>query len=105
MTLLQGTLDLVVLKALIWGPMHGYGISVLVHERTKGEITIVDAALYKALYRLERDELVTSAWGVSDNNRRAKFYRLTQKGRHGLQKEIEEWEGYTAAINRLVKST
>lgn len=105
MSLLQGTVDLLVLKVLAWGPMHGYGISTMVHERTKGEITIVDAALYKALRRLERDKLVSATWGVSDNNRKARYYRLTAKGRVRLQQEISEWNGYTAAINRLVRST
>ena len=69
--LLQGTLDLLVLKALTWGPMHGYGVSVLIHQQTDGEITVVDAALYKALYRLEHDNLLASTWGVSENNRKA----------------------------------
>ena len=100
--LLQGTLDLLVLKTLTWGAMHGYGISLLIHQRTEGELTIVDAALYKALHRLERDELVASTWGVSDNNRRAKYYRLTAAGRRRLREEVEDWRSYSAAVERIV---
>jgi transcriptional regulator len=100
--LLQGTLDLLVLKALTWGPMHGYGISLLIHERTAGDITIVDAALYKALHRLERDELVTATWGVSDNNRRARYYRITAAGRKRLRADLQDWRSYSAAVERLL---
>ena len=100
--LLQGTLDLLVLKALTWGPMHGYGISLLVHQRTNGDITIVDAALYKALHRLERDDLVSSTWGVSENNRRARFYRITPEGRKRLRDELADWRSYSAAVERLL---
>src|SRR5262245_46928066 len=96
--LLQGTLDLLVLKALTWGAMHGYGISLLIHQHTDGEITVVDAALYKALHRLERDDLVSSAWGVSEHNRRARFYRLTAEGRKRLRTELAEWRSYSAAV-------
>lgn len=100
--LLQGTLDLLVLKALTWGPMHGYGISTVIRERTDGDITIVDAALYKALHRLERDDLVTSQWGVSENNRRARYYTLTAAGRKRLRGELTDWRRYAAAVERIV---
>jgi transcriptional regulator len=103
--LLQGTLDLLVLKALTWGPMHGYGISQMIHERTAGDITVVDAALYKALYRLERDDLVSSTWGLSDNNRRARYYRLTARGRARLRANLDDWRRYAAAVERLVSAT
>src|SRR5689334_869642 len=103
--LLQGTLDLLVLKALSWGPMHGYGISVLIHERTDGDITIVDAALYKALHRLEHKDLVASTWGLSENNRRAKFYRLTPEGRKRLRDDLADWRRYSAAVERIVGTT
>ena len=99
---LQGTLDLLVLKALTWGPMHGYGVSVLIHQQTDGEITVVDAALYKALYRLEHDNLLASTWGVSDNNRKAKFYRLTPEGRKRLRDALADWRRYSTAVEKLV---
>jgi len=102
--LLQGTLDLLVLKTLTWGPMHGYGISSRINQRSDGDITVVDAALYKALHRLERDDLVESTWGLSDNNRRAKFYRLTAAGRKRLRDELTDWRRYSAAVERIVQA-
>ena len=102
LALLQGTLDLLVLKTLTWRPMHGFGISSLIRERTNGDITVVDAALYKALYRLERDGLVDSAWGVTENNRRAKYYRLLPAGRARLREELSDWRCYSAAVDRIV---
>ena len=75
--LLHGTLDLLVLKALSWEPMHGYGLSKWIEERTDDELEIADSALYKSLYRLEDAGAITSEWGVSENNRRAKYYSLT----------------------------
>jgi transcriptional regulator len=103
--LLQGTLDLLVLKTLTWGPMHGYAVSSMIHQRSEGDITVVDAALYKALHRLERDDYVTSTWGVSENNRRAKFYRITTEGRKRLRDELTDWRRYSAAVERIVQST
>ena len=103
--LLQGTLDLLVLKALSWGPMHGYGISVLIHDRTAGDITVVDAALYKALHRLEHSDLIASTWGLSENNRRAKYYRLTPEGRKHLRDALSDWRRYSAAVERIVGTT
>ena len=103
--LLQGTLDLLVLKALSWGPMHGYGISQMIHQRTEGDIVVVDAALYKALHRLERDRHVASTWGLSDNNRRAKYYRITTQGRARLRADLADWRRYAAAVERLVTAT
>jgi PadR family transcriptional regulator, regulatory protein PadR len=102
---LQGTLDLLVLKALTWGPLHGYGVSSMIHERSDGDITVVDAALYKALHRLERDDFITSTWGVSDNNRRAKYYALTPQGRARLRAELSDWRRYSAAVERIVGTT
>ena len=102
MELLQGTLDLLVLKTLTWGAQHGYGVSMLIHERTEGDLRIVDAALYKALHRLERDGLVESSWGRSENNRRAKYYALTESGRERLREEVTGWRRYAAAVERIV---
>jgi transcriptional regulator len=103
--LLQGTLDLLVLKTLTWGPMHGYGISGWIRQRTDGDIDIVDAALYKALHRLERDGMIESTWGVSDNNRKAKYYRLTTAGRARLRAELSDWRRYSAAVVKVVEAT
>ena len=103
--LLQGTLDLLVLKTLTWGPMHGYGVSSMISQRSDGDITVVDDALYKALHRLERDDLLTSTWGVSENNRRAKYYALTSQGRARLRAELSDWRRYSAAVERIVGAT
>jgi transcriptional regulator len=102
--LLQGTLDLLVLKTLTWGPMHGYGISSMINQRSDGDITVVDAALYKALHRLERDDYVASTWGLSENNRRAKFYKLTALGRKQLVKESDNWSRLAEAIARVMQT-
>ena len=102
--LLQGTLDLLVLKTLTWGSMHGYGISSMINQRSDGDITVVDAALYKALHRLERDDYVASTWGLSENNRRAKYYRLTPAGRKRLRDELTDWRRYSAAVERIVQT-
>ncbi|HJU74171.1 MAG TPA: PadR family transcriptional regulator [Gemmatimonadaceae bacterium] len=101
--LLQGTLDLLILRTLAWGQMHGYGISGFIRQRTDGAISIVDAALYKALHRLERDRLIDSVWGVSENNRKAKYYRLTPAGRRRLHAELDEWRRYSAAVLKVVE--
>jgi PadR family transcriptional regulator, regulatory protein PadR len=95
--LMQGTVDVLILKTLAWTPMHGYGISVWLSDRTNGELVLEDAGLYQALHRLERKGLVESEWGVSDLNRRAKFYSITRTGRAQLKNE-------TAAIKRYVNA-
>ena len=100
--LLYGSLDLLVLRTLAWGPMHGYGISDWIRERTGGVFTIVDAALYKSLHRLERQRLIAGEWGVTDANRRAKFYRLTAEGRRALREETTVWERYVAAVHQVL---
>ena len=101
--LLHGTLDVLVLKTLSWGPMHGYGITTWIERHSGDELQIVDAALYKALHRLEAARSIASAWGVSDNNRRAKFYSLTRPGRQHLEKESANWSRLSAAISNVVK--
>jgi PadR family transcriptional regulator len=102
--LLHGTLDVLVLKTLTWGPMHGYAISQSIGERTRGELEIVDAALYKSLHRLEAGGAVTAEWGVSDNNRRARYYSLTVKGRQRLRAAATTWHRYAAAVVRVLGS-
>jgi transcriptional regulator len=99
---LQGTLDVLVLRALSLQPSHGYGISEWIRARTDGSIVIEDAALYKALHRLERDGAVAAEWGVSENNRKARFYRLTPAGRRLLKAEEAAWHAYVAAVARVL---
>lgn len=103
MDLLQGTLDVLVLRALVWGPMHGYAVSRWIHDRTDGELTIEDAPLYKALHRLERAGFVAAEWGVSENNRRARYYALTPAGRRQLKVEESAWRRYAAAVARVLE--
>jgi transcriptional regulator len=103
LSLVQGTLDLLVLRALASGPMHGYGIATLVSERTDGDLVIEDAALYQSLHRLERQGLVDAEWGPSDNNRRARFYTLTAAGRRRLRDEMASWRRYSRAIEAVLQ--
>lgn len=100
--LLQGTLDVLVLRALRREPLHGYGISRWIRERTEGELEVQDAALYKALRRLEGKEWVEAEWGRSENNRRARFYRLTTRGRGQLVREAAAWQRYARAVSRVL---
>jgi len=101
--LVQGTLDLLVLRALSSGPMHGYGIATLVRERTDGQLTIEDAALYQALHRLDRQGLVDAEWAASENNRRARYYTLTIGGRRRLSEEAANWRRYARAVELLLE--
>jgi PadR family transcriptional regulator, regulatory protein PadR len=96
--LVKGTLDVLILKTLSWGPMHGYGVSRWIRERTEGVLAVEDAALYQALHRLERRKWVLAEWGISENNRRAKFYQLTALGRKQLLSEDTEWRTYARAV-------
>ena len=101
--LLQGTLDLLVLRTLASGPMHGYGIATAVHERTGGHLAIEDAALYQALHRLDRQGLVDAEWRPSDNNRRARYYTLTSAGRKRLREEAANWRRYSRAVETVLQ--
>jgi PadR family transcriptional regulator PadR len=96
--LLQGTLDLLVLRTLSWGPMHGYSVARAIKERSKSVFLVEEGALYPALHRLERKGCIESEWGVSENNRKAKFYQLTVRGRAELRNELAEWSRYTKAV-------
>jgi len=102
--LLHGTLDLLVLRALATGPMHGFTLSKWLDDRTRGELGIVDSAMYKALHRLEDSGAVHAAWGASENNRRAKYYSLTAKGRHALRAEIATWKRYVATVANVLET-
>lgn len=103
--LLHGTLDVLVLKTLSWGPMHGYAIAEWIEQHGGGDLVIVDAALYKALHRLEDAGAIESEWGLSDNNRRAKYYALTPRGRGMLRAEAATWRRYAAAVGRILEAT
>jgi transcriptional regulator len=101
--LMPGTVDVLVLKTLTWGPLHGYGISQLIRQRTDGALAVEDAALYQGLHRLERKGWVTSEWGVSDSNRRAKFYQITRDGRKRLQTDVAELRRYVDALFKVLQ--
>ncbi len=96
--LLPGTLDVLVLKAVSLGHLHGYGVLLRIEQITKGALVVEQGALYPALYRLEQQGLLATEWGVSDNNRRAKFYRLTPAGRRRLQEQRANWQRLADAM-------
>jgi PadR family transcriptional regulator, regulatory protein PadR len=103
-SLLKGTVDLLILRSLQQGPSHGYEVSRWVRERTDGVLTIEDAGLYQALHRLEANGLIAAEWGLSENNRRAKYYQLTAEGRRQLRSEIAGWRSYAAAVFKVVET-
>ena len=103
LTLLQGTVDLLILQALRRGPAHGYNVSRWIRERTDGVLATEDAALYQALHRLESKGLIASEWGVSENNRRAKYYRLTASGRRQLEQHRERWNRVSFAVASVLE--
>lgn len=100
--LLQGTVDILILRALAWEPMHGYTVSSWLAARSDGVLAVEGAALYQALHRLERRKLVTSSWGLSENNRKAKYYRLSAAGRAQLHTETAVWRNYAAAVSKVL---
>jgi len=103
LSLLQGTVDLLILRALQGGPTHGYAVSRWVRERTEGVLAIEDAALYQALHRLEGRGWIDAEWGLSENNRKAKYYRLTPTGRQQLRSEISVWKKYVQAVFKVIE--
>jgi|SRR5579883_1568250 transcriptional regulator len=102
--LLPGTLDLLILKAVSLGPLHGYGVLLRIGQMSGQALSIEQGALYPALFRLVRQGLLTASWGVSDNNRRAKFYQLTTAGRRRLRQETEDWNRLAAAMAAALKA-
>jgi transcriptional regulator len=101
--LMQGTVDVLILKTLAWTPMHGYGVSMWLKDKTNGELILEDAGLYQALHRLERKGLVESVWGVSDLNRREKFYSITRAGRAQLKTETAAIKRYVSALYKVLE--
>ena len=100
---LYGTMNLLVLQALREGPLHGLAVSRRIEAATRGTLRIEEGALYPALHRLERDRLIEGSWGRTDENRRAKFYRLTRKGRRQLDREVARWTRHAAAVAGLLE--
>lgn len=98
LSLLQGTLDVLILRTLAWEPMHSYAVARWIRQRTDDTLIIEDAPLYKALHRLEHAGALTATWGVSENNRRARYYRLTPRGRSLLRQQEADWRRYAAAV-------
>ena len=102
--LLQGTLDVLVLKALTWGPRHGYAVARWIGESSNEELSIEDGALYTALHRMEKRGWIDAEWGLSEKNRKAKFYQLTSDGRRQLRAETARWTRYASAVFRVLQS-
>lgn len=102
--LLRGTLDMLILKSLIWGPRHGYAVTSWIRETSKEQLQVDDGALYGALHRLAARGWVSAEWGLSENNRKARYYSLTAQGRRQLRAESAEWDRYAAAIARVMAS-
>ncbi len=102
--ILPGTLDLLILKAVSLGPLHGYGVLLRIEQISRGALRIEQGALYPALYRLVRQGVLKTHWGVSENNRRAKYYELTPPGRKMLRQETEDWGRLAAAIASALKA-
>jgi transcriptional regulator len=103
--LLQGTLDVLVLKALSWGPRHGHAVASWIRATTEDDLNIEDGALYTALHRLEKRGLIEAEWGLSDNNRKAKYYELTDGGRRELRREVDRWSRYAGAVFKVLRGT
>ena len=102
--LLQGTLDLLILKALSLGPMHGYGVGQRIMQMAEEMLKIEEGSLYPALYRLEEKEWIKSEWSISENNRRARFYKLTPAGRKQLNIEEENWQRFALAMGKVLRT-
>ena len=102
---LRGSLDLLVLKTLSLAPMHGWGISQRLQQVSEGVLEINQGSLYPALQRLEKEGLITSDWGTTDNNRRARYYRMTASGRRALGEELESWRRFAAGLEAVLRTS
>lgn len=103
--IVKGTLDVLLLKALTWTPMHGFEITQWLEARSDGAVGVRDSALYQALHRLEERGLVSSDWGVTENNQRARYYKVTRAGRKWLAAETSQWVRYAGAVTAILTST
>ena len=102
LAVLRGTLDVLVLKALTWGPMHGFEITAWIEGHATGNLDIVDSALYQSLYRLEGRRAITATWGVTENNRKARYYSITPAGRAELRNETARWLRYAETVTGIL---
>lgn len=103
--LFRGTLDILILKALIWGPLHGYAITSLIRRQSDDALLVEEGTLYPALWRLESKHLIEAEWGLSENNRKAKFYSLTTEGKRHLRAETKIWQAYAMAVAKILEAT
>ena len=103
--ILQGTLDVMILKAVSWGPMHGFAVAKWIRSTTDDVLQIDDGALYPALHRMEHRGLIDADWDLTENNRRAKYYRLTTKGRQELRARSSTWDRYASAVSKVIHAT
>ena len=103
--LLQGTVELLVLKTLSWGPMHGYGIAEWIEHVTSDVLSVEEGSLYPALYRMAKKGWITAEWGLSDNNRRAKYYRLTAEGRRQFRDQSSGWKRFASAVDQAINAS
>jgi transcriptional regulator len=103
--LIQGTVDVMILKALSWGPMHGFAVAKWIRLTTEGVLQIEDGALYPALHRMEFRGLIDADWDLTENKRRAKYYRLTAKGRQQLRARASSWDRYSSAVSKVLHAT
>lgn len=104
LAVLRGTLDVLVLKALTWGPMHGFEITAWIEARATGNLDVVDSALYQSLYRLEGRRAITATWGVTENNRKARYYSITPAGRAELRNETARWLRYAETVTGILST-
>jgi transcriptional regulator len=103
--LFRGTLDLLILKSLTWGPLHGYAITNSIRRQTDDVLLVEEGTLYPALHRMEAKGWIEAEWGLSENNRRAKYYALTAEGRRRLRAEMRNWESYANAVAKILGAT
>jgi len=102
LVLVKGTLDLLILKALVWQPMHGFEIANWLEQQSSGALDVDDSALYQGLYRLEGRELISAEWGITENGRRARYYRATARGKSHLKQETATWVRYTETVTGIL---
>jgi PadR family transcriptional regulator, regulatory protein PadR len=103
--LIRGTLEVLILKCLVGGPLHGYAISSLIRRQTDEALLVEEGTLYPALWRLEEKTFVEAEWGLSENNRKAKFYRPTSEGKRQLRAETRLWEAYSTAVGKMLSAS
>src|SRR5689334_9708238 len=103
--LLKGTVEVMILKALSWGPMHGFGVAKWIRQTTDDVLQVEDSALYPALHRMEHRGLIAADWRLTENKRRAKYYTLTAKGRQQLRTRVSTWDHYAAAVTKVIHAT